>query len=282
MCKNISFSKKQLPVYVITFFLFFLCIIWIYPFFWMVSASMKTTTELFSKGLNLIPENFSLDSYINAWVKGGFKNYFFNSVVTTSGAIMIVLFRCSTCGYILSIEKFRGKKIYMTILIATFFIPHGTTIIPVSQISTTLGLIGTRVGVILALAGGGQVTAIMLYKGFFDKTPRALYEAGIIDGASFVRIFLSVMLPMTGPVTATVTILTFMNAWNNLLIPLVFMMGNPSIKTLPVGMMAFSGAYATDWSGMAAASTMTLIPIVVLYICLQRYFISGVAGAIKG
>jgi raffinose/stachyose/melibiose transport system permease protein len=177
---------------------------------------------------------------------------------------------------------FKGKKLYLTILLATFFIPNGTTIIPISAMSTKLGLMGTMPGVILALSGGGQVTSILLFKNYFDQTPRSLFEAAIIDGASFPKIFFSIMLPMAGPIISTVVILTFMNAWNNLLIPLVFTVGSPKLKTLPVGMMAFSGAYATDWAGMAAAGTMTLIPVVVTFISLQKYFVSGIAGAVKG
>lgn len=273
---------RKASAWIVAIALLCFCLIWIYPFLWMISASMKTTTELFQKGLDLIPDRFSLDSYYNAWIKGGFSSYFMNSVLITIGSIIVVLIRCATCGYILSLYDFRGKKLYLLALLATFFIPNGTTIIPVSQISTAFGLMGTRLGVVLALAGGGQVTSILLYKSFFDQTPRSLYEAAVIDGASFLKAFFAVMLPMTGPVTATVTILTFMFSWNNLLIPLVFTMGNADIKTLTVGMMAFSGTYATDWAGMAAAGTMTLIPIVVCYVCLQKYFVSGIAGAVKG
>ena len=274
--------KKNIVPYIVFIVLALVCIIWIYPFLWMLSASMKTSAELFSKRLDLIPEHFSFASYANAWVKGGFNRYFVNSVITSFFSIAVVLLRCATSGYILSMYNFRGKAFYIAVLMATFFIPNGTTIIPVTQMSAKLGLMGTRVGIILALAGGGQVTAILLYKGFFDQIPRSLYDAAVIDGASFPRTFFSVMLPMTGPVTSTVTILTFMFTWNNLLIPLVFTTGTPSLKTLTVGMMTFSGAYATDWAGMAAASTMTLIPIVVLFIVLQKYFVSGIAGAVKG
>ena len=275
-------TMRKASAWIVAIALLCFCLIWIYPFLWMISASMKTTTELFQKGLDLIPDRFSLDSYYNAWIKGGFSSYFLNSVLITIGSIIVVLIRCATCGYILSLYDFMGKKLYLLVLLATFFIPNGTTIIPVSQISTAFGLMGTRLGVVFALAGGGQVTSILLYKSFFDQTPRSLYEAAVIDGASFLKAFFAVMLPMTGPVTATVTILTFMFSWNNLLIPLVFTMGNADIKTLTVGMMAFSGTYATDWAGMAAAGTMTLIPIVVCYVCLQKYFVSGIAGAVKG
>ncbi len=277
-----TLSRKTVIQYIVAFVLLLFSLIWIYPFVWMLSASMKTSTELFQKGLNLIPDRFSFDSYISAWGKGGFSRYFLNSVITTAGAIALVLIRCATCGYVLSMFKFKLKAFYMTVLLATFFIPHGTTIIPVTQMSTKLGLMGTRVGVILALAGGGQVASIFLFKNFFDQVPRELYEASLIDGTSFVRTFFSIMLPMTGPIISTVTIITFMNAWNNLMIPLVFTLGNSKIKTLTVGMMAFSGAYATDWAGMAAAGTMTLLPIVVCFICLQKYFVSGIAGAVKG
>lgn len=275
-------NSKNVKINALAIILFLFCLLWIYPFLWMLSASMKTSTELFSKGLNLIPDKFSLESYINAWGKGGFNKYFINSIITTLSSIFVVLVRCATCGYVLSLKGFKYKRLYIAILMATFFIPNGTTIIPITQLSTKLGLMGTRAGVVLALAGGGQVTSILLYKGFFDQAPASLSEAALIDGASFPRIFFSIMLPMAGPITSTVTILTFMNSWNNLLIPLVFTAGSARIKTLPVGMMAFSGAYATDWAGMAAAGTMTLIPIVVLFICLQKYFVSGIAGAVKG
>lgn len=280
--RSMRISKKDIVPMFLAIVLLAFCFLWIFPFLWMLSASMKTSLELFQKGLNLIPDRFSFNSYQSAWGKGGFSKYFSNSVITTVSAIVIVLVRCSLCGYILSMYEFKGKKLYITILLATFFIPNGTTIIPVSSMSTKLGLMGTMPGVIFALSGGGQVTSILLFKNFFDQTPRSLFEAAVIDGASFPRIFISVMLPMTGPIVSTVTILTFMNAWNNLLIPLVFTMGTPRLKTLPVGMMAFSGAYATDWAGMAAAGTMTLVPIVITFICLQKYFVSGIAGAVKG
>ena len=282
MANDKKFTKKTAVQYLIAFVLLLFCAVWIYPFVWMLSASMKTSTELFQKGLNLIPDRLSLDSYISAWGKGGFSRYFHNSVITTGGAIAVVLLRCATCGYVLSLFDFKLKKLYLTVLLATFFIPNGTTIIPVSLMSTKLGLMGTRIGVILALSGGGQVASIFLFKNFFDQIPKDLYEAAMIDGTSFIRTFFSIMLPMTGPIISTVTILTFMNAWNNLMIPLVFTMGNAKLKTLTVGMMAFSGAYATDWAGMAAAGTMTLIPIVVTFVVLQKYFVSGIAGAVKG
>jgi multiple sugar transport system permease protein len=256
--------------------------IWIYPFLWMISASFKGSLEIFEKGLDLIPEQLNLDNYQRAWVKGGFSGYFLNSVIITAGTITLVIIRCALAGYVLSMYDFKGKKLILSILIATFLIPTGTTIIPTVQLSQKLGLLNSRYGLVLALAGGGQVTSILLYKGFFDQLPKSLSEAAVVDGAGFWTVFSRVMLPMTGPVTATITILTFMYAWNNFMLPLVFTFGVPALRTLPVGMLAFQSANETDWSGMAAAGTLTLIPVVLCFIASQKYFVSGIAGAVKG
>jgi ABC-type glycerol-3-phosphate transport system permease component len=169
----------------------------------------------------------------------------------------------------------------MFCLLATFLIPGGTTIIPIVEISNALGLLNTRVGVILALAGGGHVASIFLYSAFFSNIPRSIPEAARIDGAGFFTTFVRIMVPMAGPITATTIIMTFMAAWNNFMIPLVFTFGVPQYRTLPVGMMAFQSVNETDWSGMAAAGTLTLLPIIVVFIALQKYFINGIAGAVK-
>jgi raffinose/stachyose/melibiose transport system permease protein len=108
-----------------------------------------------------------------------------------------------------------------------------------------------------------------------------LEEAAVIDGASFFTIFFKVMLPLAGPVTATVAVLTFLFAWNSFLIPLVFTFGTPNLRTLAVGMLAFVGTNETDWPGMAAAATLSLLPVVTLFFFAQRYLVEGFAGAVK-
>lgn len=258
-----------------------LSFLWIYPFLWMVSASFKTTLEIFQNGLSLIPKSFTLESYIRAWTKGGFNDYFFNSVIVTVWTILLVTVRCLLAGFVLGMYEFKGKMIIMVSLIATFLIPTGTTIIPIVEISHKLGLLNSRVGVVLALAGGGHAVSIFLFKAFFEKIPKSIPEAALIDGASFMTTFFRVMAPMTGPVIATTIIMTFMGAWNNFMIPLVFTFGVPQYRTLPVGMMAFQSVNETDWSGMAAAGTLALLPIVAVFIALQKYFINGIAGAVK-
>ncbi|MCM1188460.1 MAG: carbohydrate ABC transporter permease [bacterium] len=267
--------------WIIFLLLLALGIVWVYPFIWMISGSFKTNLEILNKGLNLIPDALNFAAYGRAWKDAHFDTYFLNSVITTSATVLIVVIRCALAGYVLAMYDFRGKKLIMMVLLVTFFVPTGTTLIPTVSLSNSLGLLNTRTGLILALAGGGQVASIFLYKGFFEQTPRELMEAAQIDGAGFLQVFLSVMLPLTGPVTATTVVMTFMGAWNNFMLPLVFTFSNTGLRTLPVGMMVFSRGDMVDYAGQCAAAILSIAPIVVLYVFCQKYFVSGIAGAIK-
>ena len=123
---------------------------------------------------------------------------------------------------------------------------------------------------------------ILLFAGYFSRIPVELEEAAKMDGAGFIRTFIMIMLPLTKPVVATVSILQVLHAWNDFLLPVVITLGNPDIRTLSVGVYAFKGEYFVDWSGMAAASVITILPIIVLFLFMQKYFVEGVQGAVKG
>jgi ABC-type glycerol-3-phosphate transport system permease component len=256
--------------------------LWIYPFLWLVSASFKEPLEVFAKGLNLMPDTWRVETYLRAWNDARFGHYLLNTVVVTVGTVVIVVLRSSLAGYVLGRYDFLGKRLLIGIFVATFLVPAGFTIIPVIDLSQRLGLLNTLWGVILALGGGGQVASILLYAGYFGRIPNELEEAAILDGAGFLSIFFRVMLPLAGPVTATVAVLTFLSAWNSFFVPLVFTFSQPDLRTVAVGMLAFVGTNETDWPGMAAAATLSLLPVVAFFFFAQRYFIEGIAGAVKG
>lgn len=258
-----------------------LSLVWVYPFLWTLSASLKGSLEIFTSGLNLIPRNWAWENYSRAWEDAGFSRYMLNSVIITVGSVAVVLIRTSLTGYVLARYNFIGKKVVIGVFLATIFIPAGYTIIAVMKLSQELGLLNTHLGIILALSGGGHVAAILLYAGYFSRIPRELEEAAVLDGASFFQIFRSIMLPLAGPVTATVSVLTFLSTWNAFFVPLVFTFSRPDLRTLAVGMLAFRGEHSTDWSGLAAAATLSLIPVMLLFMFLQRYFMEGIAGAVK-
>ncbi|PSL08415.1 carbohydrate ABC transporter membrane protein 2 (CUT1 family) [Haloactinopolyspora alba] len=258
-----------------------ICLIWIYPFLWMVGSSLKTDTEIFGS-MSILPEDPQWENYSRAWYEANIGPYFWNTIFITVATIAIVTITTAMIGYVIGRYPFPGKKALVVVLIATLFLPEGYTIIPVFDLINQLGLSGSLWGIILAESGGAHVIQIMLFAGYFRQLPRELDEAARIDGAGFVRTFWTVMLPLAKPAIATAIILSLMRVWNSFLIPLVLTLPQPELRTLAVGVYSFQGENMTDWSGMAAASTIALLPIVIVFLLLQRYFVEGVAGAVRG
>lgn len=253
---------------------------WIYPFLWMVSAGFKTSNEIFA-GLSLIPSNPQPQNFTRAWTDARIGEYFVNTVIVTVGSIAIVLVSVSMIGYVLGRYQFPGKKAVIIGFAVTVFLPEGYTIIPVFELVNRLGLANSLAGVTLAQAGGAHVVMVLLFAGYFAQIPKEMEEAAVVDGAGFVRVFWEIMLPLAKPIVATTIILQFMHSWNAFLVPLVLTLSRPDLRTLAVGIYAFRGEFFTDWSGMAAAATISLAPIVVVFLFLQRYFVEGIAGAVK-
>ncbi len=253
---------------------------WIYPFLWMVSAGFKTNQEIFG-GLTLIPEDPQFGNFSRAWTDARIGEYFLNTVIVTVGSILIVLVSVAMIGYVLGRYQFPGKKAIIIAFAITVFLPEGYTIIPVFELVNKLGLANSLAGVTLAQAGGAHVVMVLLFAGYFAQLPKELEEAAVVDGAGFFRVFWQIMLPLAKPIVATTIILQFMHSWNAFLVPLVLTLSRPDLRTLAVGIYAFQGEFFTDWSGMAAAATISLAPIVIIFLFLQRYFVEGIAGAVK-
>jgi ABC-type glycerol-3-phosphate transport system permease component len=253
---------------------------WIYPFLWMVSAGFKTNAEIFG-GLSLIPQDPQFGNFSRAWTDANIGRYFLNTTIVTVGSIIIVLISVSMIGYVLGRFQFPGKKLVIALFALTVFLPEGYTIIPIFELVTRLGLANSLLGVTLAQAGGSNVVLVLLFAGYFSQIPKELEEAAVVDGAGFFRVFWEIMLPLAKPVIATTIILQFMHSWNAFLQPLVLTLARPDLRTLAVGIYAFRGQFFTDWSGMAAAATISLAPIVIVFLFLQRFFIEGIAGAVK-
>jgi raffinose/stachyose/melibiose transport system permease protein len=246
----------------------------------MVSAGLKTEREIYS-GLALIPETWRWENFQRAWTVARIGEYFTNTVIITLGSIAIVLVSVSLMGYVLGRYQFPGKRLVVSVFAVTIFLPEGYTIIPIVQLLQSLHLTNSLAGVTLAQSGGAHVVMVLLFAGYFAQLPKELEEAAVIDGASFLRVFWEIMLPLAKPVVATTIILQFMSSWNAFLQPLVLTLSRPELRTLAVGMYAFRGEYSTDWSGMAAAATISLAPVIITFLFLQRYFIEGIAGSVK-
>jgi len=256
--------------------------VWIYPFLWMLSASFKNESEFFTKGLSLIPASFDLSNYVRAWNAGNFDRYFINSIIITIAVIIIVLVITATCGYALGRYSFPGKKVILTILGISIFFPMEFSLIPVFQLIKSMGLMNSLLGVIFAESGGGHVLFVLLFASFFRAVPKELEEASIMDGCNFLQTFIHIILPLSKPIIVSVIIMQFVWTWNSFLLPLVLTLSTPDLRTLAVGLYALRGENIVDWTGIAAGGTIALAPIIIIFLFLQRYFIDGIAGAVKG
>ncbi|MED4534389.1 carbohydrate ABC transporter permease [Metabacillus fastidiosus] len=273
---------RQIKETLFYIFMTVFCLIWIYPFLWMVSASFKTQDEFFSNGLSLIVENITIDNLVRAWNEANFGQYFFNSVIITLGTILIVVLTTATCGYVLGRYSFKGKKFIYFLLISSMFVPMEFAIIPIYDLIKMMGLMNTRLGVILAEAGGNHIIFILLFATFFSRIPKELEEAAVMDGCSFFKTFFTIMLPLSKPVIVSVVIMQFIWSWNSFLLPLILTLNEPDARPLSVGLYALQGENVVDWTGIAAGGTIAIVPIIVIFLFLQRYFVDGIAGSVKG
>ncbi len=279
--RKMYFRANRMREIVTTILLTPVALIWVYPFLWMVSASLKTNDEIFRSGLNIIPQSWSWENYQRAWVEANISQYFFNTIAIAVGSVIVVVITTGMMGYVLGRYSFPGKRLIIGLFVATVFMPQGYTVIPIFELINNLGLNGSLLGVILAQAGGAHVIFILLFAGYFGQIPKEMEEAAVVDGAGFLRVFFQIMLPLAKPIVATIVIMQFIASWNDFLLPLVLTLSRPELRTLSVGMYAFRGEYFTDWSGMAAAATIAIIPVIIVFLAMQRYFIEGLAGAVK-
>lgn len=274
----ITTKSARLTIHV---FLIIFGIIWIYPFIWMIFSSLKTNKEFLTSGINPIPNVPQWENYVRAWDTANFSGYFMNTVIFTLATVLIVVVLSSLTGYALGRIEFPGRKAIMITVVAIMFIPKGYTIIPLFKLVNQMGLADSLTGLIVAESSGAHVLFILMFASFFAKIPKEIEEAAEIDGAGFLKVFSKVMLPLSMPIVATTAIMQFIWTWSSFLIPLVLTISKPELRTVAVGMESFVQTYAVDFSGMAAAATLSLLPVMIIFIIMQRYFIEGVAGAVK-
>lgn len=255
---------------------------WVYPFIWLIFSSFKTNTEYIGAGIALFPKEFRWENYVRAWETANFSVYFKNSVMMTVSSVLLVLFICSLAGYALGRYRFPGKKILLFLIVATMFLPKGYTIIPIFQVIKGMGLLNTLPGVILADSASGYILFLLLFISFFQGIPKELEEASEIDGSGFVRTFVQIMLPLSKPIVATTAIMQFIFSWNSFFVPLIFTLNRPDLRPLSVGMYSFTGENSIDFTGMAAGAAIAIVPIIIIFILFQRYFVEGIAGSVKG
>ncbi|MBN2119886.1 MAG: carbohydrate ABC transporter permease [Candidatus Omnitrophica bacterium] len=263
---------------VIHSFLIFVGLICIFPLLWMLASALKTQQTVF-KDMSLLVNSPCWSNFYIAWTKGNFSMYFFNSVLYALSVVFGIVFISSLAAYAFSRLKFPGKNFIFYMFLAAMMIPLPGSFVPLYVLLVKLGLANTRTGYIFSMINVGLALSIYLLKTFFDKLPRDLEDSARIDGCGRLRIWWNVALPMAKPAIAVVTIFNTLNVWNEYILALIILQSK-SIMPLQKGLMVFQGAHFTEYPVLMAGITITIIPIVFIYLFMQKFIIKGLTAEV--
>ncbi len=253
----------------------------IVPFLWMLSASIKSNREVFLMDPFVwIPENPKWDNYINIWTKIPMLKFVENTVILTIVVTFLQLLTSSFAAYSFAKLEFKHKNALFLAYIATIAMPWQVYMVPQFIMMRSMGLNDKLLAMICLQAF--SAFGVFMMKQFYEGIPNDLCEAARIDGMSEYRIYAKIMLPLSKPALSTLTIFTFVNTWNDYLGPLIYLRTETK-KTIQLGLKMFIGQYSAEYGLIMAGSVVSLIPVLVVFLCLQKYFVEGVASTgLKG
>lgn len=254
------------------------------PFIWMVTTSLKPPNAAFTYPPELLPREFNFDNYRMLFTLVPFGRYFVNTLFVTAFTVIGQIFITSLAAYGFARLNFMGRDLLFIICLATMMVPYQVTLIPLFLLVFGLGWVNTYQGLIIP--GVSSVFAIFLLRQAFLGVPKDYQEAARIDGASEFRIYWQIFMPLNGPALATLAVFAFMGTWTDLLWPLLIAR-TPEMRTLELGLAYFNSSTSafrqTNWPLMMAASVVVMLPVLIVYIFAQRYFIRGISlSGVKG
>lgn len=253
----------------------------IYPLIWLFLASFKTNQELYTNTWGL-PAAFSLVNYKDAVITGGIFQFFGNSVIISLTTVIITAILATMASYAITRMHWKLSKTVYALFLAGMMIPIYGLIIPMFSIFKKMNLLNTHLAVIIPQIALGFPMSIFIICGFMGAIPVELEEAAIIDGCTVPQCFRKVIIPISKSSIVTVMVVQFINVWNDLLLPRIFLTDKAKM-TLPVGLTNFKAQYSTNYVGMIAAVILTIIPSIIVYVALHKQIMEGmVAGAVKG
>ncbi|MEY8533738.1 carbohydrate ABC transporter permease [Blautia pseudococcoides] len=253
----------------------------LYPLLWLFLSSFKTNTELYANPWGL-PEQFRLDNYIQAITEGHILQYFGNSVMIAVSAVLVAVVLSSMVSYAITRMQWRLSKLTLNVFLLGMMIPVYAMVVPLFSMFNRMGLLNTHLAVIIPHIAMAFPMAIFIMTGFMGSLPKEMEEAAVMDGCNIYQMFFKIIMPISKSSVVTVAVVTFINIWNDLLLPQIFLT-DASKMTLPVGLTEFQGQYATNYVAEIAAVIITIIPSIIVYIWLHKHIMEGmVAGAVKG
>lgn len=268
---------REMPLYV---FLLLVLTLTLLPFAWVILSSLNTNRGIF--GGQLIPTTLQWGNYLRAWQVGNLRQYVGNSALVAVGSVALTLIACCPAGYAFGRMRFAGNSALFYLYLFGLTVPFQAVLIPVFYQLKNLGLINNLLGIVLVQVGTGVPFGAFLMRNFFRSLPTEIADAARMDGCTEFGVFWRVMLPLAKPATLALVVFSFMGSWNDYLLPLIALQSDAK-RTLPTGLVRFSTQYSTDYSLVFAATVISFIPTVALYLVFQRQFIEGVnTGATKG
>ncbi len=274
-------TKNTIAKVIIYALLILVILITIIPFLWMLSASIKTDREVFQmQPFVFIPEVPRWSNYLDIWTKIPFGTYVKNTLLLTVVVTFLQLFTSSFAAYAFSKLEFHGKKLLFLSYISTIAMPWQVYMIPQFLMLRKMGFNDKLIAMVILQAF--SAFGVFLMRQFYMGIPDALCEAARIDGMSEFGIYSKIMLPLSKPALATLTIFTFVGTWNDYLGPTIYLKSD-AVKTIQVGLQKFIGQYSNEYGLIMAGSVLSMIPVLIVFLALQKYFVEGIAtSGVKG
>ena len=254
----------------------------LFPFYWIVTTSLKTTEQISARTSIFWPEPATMEQYTSLIQTTGFVTWLLNSVFVALASTVISVALAALAAYALSRLRFTGAGLLTTLLLITYLLPGTLLFIPLYQTLSAMGLINSYGALIITYPTFLLPFATWVLLGYFRSIPVELEEAAMIDGASRIYIFLRITLPLAAPALLAVSLFAFTNAWNEFLFAFVFI-NSESLRTLPIGLQSLVFGDILPWGKLMAASLLTAVPVAALYLYAQKYLVGGLTvGAVKG
>lgn len=281
MAKKHTLNETPVSMKILSYvILLAVVVVTVYPLLWMVFGSLKSDAEFYSNIWGP-PASPVWQNYVEAWVKGDLGYKFLNSLVVLTGSLALVLPLTALASYAIAKLKFPGRNAIFAILLLGMMVPQGVTAIPIFSVVVNMGLLNTRLSLILVFSAQAISFSVFILQAFFRSLPDGIEEAALIDGCSRLGAFVRIILPLSIPGLATQIVFTGMQVWNEYFMSSI-LIRTPDLETLPLSVVDFTGRYATNFPQLFAALAITTLPVILLYILGQKQFISGMtAGALK-
>ena len=258
------------------------CIIAVYPVSQVLTVSLRPADRLLSTSLEIIPDNATIDNYVNLFTKTDFLRWMWNSIMVTMAVTLTGVALASTAGYGFSRYKFIGKKAAMQSMLVTQMFPATMLLLPMYIMLVKLGLINSYLGIMIMYSATALPFCVWQMKGYYDTIPASLEEAGRIDGCSQFQTFYMIILPLAAPALVITALFSFMSSWTEYVVAAQILQ-DTDLWTLPIGLKSFESNMSTEWGLYGAASMIVTVPVVVLFLALSRYLVSGLTlGSVKG